>query len=291
MSGIIWQIITIGVIVLFVIFILYRIINLSRLPVHLRWELAPIPGEKGKGKYGGSFLEEQEWWDKKRNKDQIAPILYMAEEILLMRGVWKHNKSLWPLTTALHLGIYLIVGLLIFSIVNAILIGTSVPSNVLNVFLIIATVFAFAGYVLGIIGSIGLVVKRCVDSNLKPFTTLTRYLNLVFLAAVFISGFCALLILWPNDFAYQLGLFLQKTFTFDVSVAVPVSLSAHIIISLLFFLYLPLTDMTHFFTKYFLYEEVRWNDKTLDKKMEQELSSLISQRSDWTAEHTRPGNQ
>jgi nitrate reductase gamma subunit len=285
MSGIIWPIITFCVIGIFIIVILYRIAKLKSLPSHLRWELAPIPGEKGKGKYGGSYLEEYEWWEKKRNMDRISPVLYMLEEILFMKGVFKNNKSLWPLTTALHLGVYLAAGLLLFSIINAILIGTGVPQNILNVFLIIATVFAFAAYILGIIGSIGLIIKRIVDSNLKPFTTLSRYFNLVFLAAVFISGFCSLLIL--PDFSYQLGLYLQKTFTLDMSLLVPVSLSVHIIISLLFFLYLPTTDMAHFFAKYFLYEEVRWNDKPIDKNMELELNSLLTQQSEWSAEHTK----
>lgn len=285
MSGVIWPIITFCVIGLFIIIILYRIAKLKSLPSHLRWELAPIPGEKGKGKYGGSYLEEYEWWDKKRNVDRISPVLYMLEEILFMKGVLKNNRSLWPLTTSLHLGVYLAAGLLVFSIVNAILIGTGVPQNILNVFLIIATVFAFAAYILGIIGSLGLIIKRIVDSNLKPFTTLSRYFNLIFLAAVFISGLCSLLIL--PDFSYQLGVYLQKTFTLDMSLLVPVSLSVHIIISLLFFLYLPTTDMAHFFAKYFLYEEVRWNDKPINENMELELNSLLTQQSDWSAEHTK----
>jgi nitrate reductase gamma subunit len=285
MSGIIWPIITFCIIGLFIIIIVYRIISLNRLPAHLRWELAPIPGEKGKAKYGGSYLEEYEWWKKARQIDRIAPILYMAAEILFMKGVLKHNRSLWPLTTAMHLGIYLIVGLLVFSIVNAILIGLQVSSAVINVFLIIATVFAFAGYILGIIGSISLIIKRIIDSNLQPFTTVSRYLNLVFLAAVFISGLCSLLIL--PDFSYQLGIFLQKTFTLDTSLVVPVSLSIHIIISLLFFLYLPATDMAHFFAKYFLYEEVRWNDTPLNKQTEKEVNSLLAQHSDWSAEHAQ----
>jgi nitrate reductase gamma subunit len=285
MSGVIWPVITFCVIGFFIIILLYRIAKLKRLPSHLRWELAPIPGEKGKGKYGGSYLEEYEWWDKKRNMDRISPVLYMLEEILFMKGVLKNNKSLWPLTTALHLGVYLAAGLLVFSIVNAILIGTGVPQNVLNVFLIIATVFAFASYILGIIGSLGMLIKRIVDSNLKPFTTLSRYFNLIFLAVVFISGLCSLLLL--PDFSYQLGVYLQKTFTLDISLLVPVSLSVHIIISLLFFLYLPTTDMAHFFAKYFLYEEVRWNDKPIDENMESELNSLLTQQSEWSAEHTK----
>ena len=42
--------------------VLFRTARIARAPVHLRWELAPIPHEKGKGQYGGSYFEEFEWW-------------------------------------------------------------------------------------------------------------------------------------------------------------------------------------------------------------------------------------
>ena len=112
MSGIVWHIFTFGAIGIFLIVITYRTLAIIRLPVHLRWELAPIPHEKGKGRYGGSYLEEYEWWNKPQHRSRIAPIIYMAKEIFLLRGVWKHNRALWPFTFSLHMGIYLIVGML-----------------------------------------------------------------------------------------------------------------------------------------------------------------------------------
>jgi len=57
MSGIVWHIFAFGAIRIFLIVITYRTLAIIRLPVHLRWELAPIPHEKGKSRYGGSYLE------------------------------------------------------------------------------------------------------------------------------------------------------------------------------------------------------------------------------------------
>ena len=34
--------------------------------MHVRWELYPVPHEAQKAHYGGSYLEESEWWKKPR---------------------------------------------------------------------------------------------------------------------------------------------------------------------------------------------------------------------------------
>ncbi len=34
------------------------------MPIHLRWELYPVPHEAGKAEYGGGYLEETSWWSK-----------------------------------------------------------------------------------------------------------------------------------------------------------------------------------------------------------------------------------
>jgi nitrate reductase gamma subunit len=285
MSGIFGHILVFGVIGIFLIVVIYRTLAIARLPVHLRWELAPIPHEKGKGRYGGSYLEEYEWWNKPQHRSRIAPIIYMAKEIFLLRGVWEHNRALWPLSFAFHMGIYLIVVMLFLSLLNAVFIIAGVPLYVLNVFLGIASVFALAGYLLGSLGAIGLILKRAFDSNLRPFNTITKYFNLVFLGAVFISGACA----WFSspDFASEMGLFIKGLITLDAGVTLNLSLSLHVVISLLFVLYLPWTDMIHFIAKYFTYHEIRWDDAPQDEKMERELRSLLAQPVSWSATHVK----
>jgi len=285
MSGIVWHILVFGVIGIFLIVVTYRTLAIIRLPVHLRWELAPIPHEKGKGQYGGSYLEEYEWWKKPRRRSRIAPIIYMAKEIFLLRGVWEHNRALWPLTFAFHAGIYLIAGMLFLSVINAVFIIAEVPSYVLNVSLGIASVFALGGYLLGSLGAIGLILKRALDSNLRPFNTITKYFNLVLLGAVFISGAYA----WFSspDFASEMSLFIKGLITLDTGVTLTFSLSLNVVISLLFILYLPWTDMIHFIAKYFTYHEIRWNDVPQDEKMERELRGLLAQPVSWSAAHVK----
>ena len=283
MSGIVWHILAFGVIGIFLIVIIYRTLAITRLPVHLRWELAPIPHEKGKGRYGGSYLEEYEWWNKPQHRSHIAPIGYMMIEIFLLRGIWRHNRSLWPLSFAFHMGIYLIVLMLLLNLINAVFIIAGEPSYVLNVSLGVASGFALAGYLLGSLGAIGLILKRALDSNLRPFNTITKYFNLVFLGAVFISGACA----WFSspDFGSEMSLFIKGLITLDAGVALTLPLSLHVIISLLFVLYLPWTDMIHFIAKYFTYHEIRWNDAPQDEKMKRELRGLLAQPVSWSAAH------
>jgi len=285
MSGIFWHISVFGVLAVFLIVTIYRAWSLARLPVHLRWELAPIPHEKGKGKYGGSYLEEYEWWKKRQQKSFFAPLRYMAVEILLLRGVWKHNRQLWPLTFAFHGGIYLVFAMLLLSILNAIFIITGVSASVLDVFLAITSVVALAGYLLGGLGAISLILKRALDADLRSFNSVSKYFNLVFLGAVFVSGVYSWFAL--PDFALSMSQFIQGLVTLDTGLIVAFPLSLHVILASLFFLYLPWTDMIHFVAKYFTYHEIKWNDAPKDAKMERELEGLLAQPVSWSAEHIK----
>ena len=285
MSGIVWHIFAFGVIFIFLVVAAYRTLAIIRLPTHLRWELAPIPHGKGRGRYGGSYLEEYEWWNKRQHRSLVAILVYMAVEIFLLRAIWKHNRGLWPLTFAFHLGIYLIIGMFFFSLVNAVLIVTGVSSSVLNVFQTIVSVLTVAGCLLGSLGAIGLILKRALDSNLRPFSSIAKYFNLVFLGAIFISGAYA----WFNvgDFGSEMSLFIEGLITLDTGLTLTLPLSLYIILSLLFILYLPWTDMIHFIAKYFTYHEVRWDDKPQDEKMKRELRGLMSQPVSWSAAHVK----
>ncbi len=285
MSGIFWHISVFGVLAVFLIGTIYRAWYLARLPVHLRWELAPIPHEKGKMAYGGSYLEDYEWWKKKRPRSRLDPIIYMVVEIFLLRAIWKHNLKLWPLTFAFHTGIYLVFAMLLLSILNAIFIITEVPTAVLDVFLVITSVVALAGYLLGGLGAISLILKRLLDADLRAFNSTSKYFNLAFLAAVFISGAYS----WfaTPDFALTLSQFIKGLVTLDTGVSVSFPLSLHVILASLFFLYLPFTDMIHFVAKYFTYHEIKWNDSPKDARMEKELKELLAQPVSWSAEHIK----
>ncbi len=287
MTGIFWSAFILSVIFIFVVIAVYRILTIIRLPVHLRWELAPIPHEKAKGGYGGSYLEEYEWWRKPRRRSHIPSIIYMLQEIFLMRGIWKNNRSLWSFSLLLHTGIYLFVITLLLYIINAIFIVTGVPDSILNVFQKITSVAALAGYIAGGLGAISLILKHRLDSNYRPFTTFSMYFRLTFLGAVFISGIWA----WATSvaFASETSQFVKNLITLNSGITAAPPLAAHIIISLLFIIYLPFTDMLHFITKYFTYHAVRWNDELINERMDEKLRELMTQPIDWSAPHAGSG--
>jgi hypothetical protein len=81
--------------------------------------------------------------------------------------------------------------------------------------------------------------------------------------------------------------FIKSLFTLDTGITAAFPLALHIIISLLFIVYLPLTDMAHFITKYFTYHTVRWNDEPLDDKMDEKLRGLNTQPVGWSATHVK----
>jgi len=83
-------------VVIFAAVVIYRIIKITSTPVHLRWELYPVPHETGKkAKYGGSYLEELDWWTKPLHGSKLGQLSVMIPEILFLKGVWESNRGLW----------------------------------------------------------------------------------------------------------------------------------------------------------------------------------------------------
>jgi nitrate reductase gamma subunit len=283
MPGIFWLLYGWGSAAVFVLAVLYRTAAIARLPVHLRWELAPIPHEKGKGKYGGSYLENYEWWKERRDPSWTAPVTYMAKEILFMRGVWRHNRSLWPFSFALHMGIYLLIGGLFLNVVSLAPVAAHHGGSFTGVCLKIASAFSYCACALGTAGTSGLLLKRLLDPNLAWSNSLGTFLNLLFLEAVFVSGGYA----WFSSTGTmaQTNLFIKGLLSFDRSITPPPSLGAHAILFLSFCMYLPFSGMLHFVAKYFMYHSVRWNDRPGNMHMERKLGDLLSQSVTWGAEH------
>jgi nitrate reductase gamma subunit len=287
MTGIVWLIVTFCVITIFLILMMYRIVYYSRQRVHLRWELAPVPRDKGKTRYGGSYLEDYEWWRKPRRQTRIAPVIFMVQEIFTLKSVWGNNRSLWPFSMSLHFGIYFIILALIFYFIIALLMIMEISASALDVFYGITTVVVTAGCILGIIGSLGLVLKRSFDTNLRNFSSFSSYFRLILLLAVFTSGGVSMLL--PGDYALEMSLYTRGIITLDKNISVSIASSVHILISFLFIIYLPFTNMVHFITKHFTYYGVRWNDTSLDDGLAEKLNGLIAQKANWSAGHTKAG--
>jgi nitrate reductase gamma subunit len=272
---------------IFLVAFVLRSIRLARLPVHLRWELAPVPHEKGKGHYGGSYLEEPEWWTKPLEKDHVSEAIYMFKEIVFLKALWEHKRSMWYFSFPFHFGLYLLIGaggLLAVGTVASLL-GAPVPQwGALNTGL---TLLAGIGHLLGALGALGLLVVRATERGLRNSTSPLSFLNLLLLLAMFVTG--GLAVLGDEGFAGQVLAFSGALFTADSSVQLSSILTAHFLLAFGFLAYLPFTQMMHFVAKYFTYHEVRWDDEPLvaGGKLEKELTKLLNQPVTWAGPHVR----
>ena len=272
---------------IFVVVFAVRTLKMARLPVHLRWELAPVPHEKGKGRYGGSYLEEYEWWTKPREKSLVSELVYMFLEIVFLKALWEHRRQLWWFSFPLHFGLYLLIVTLALVILASLagLVGLTIAGWA--PLKIVVSTLAIVGYIMGAVGTLGLLLNRLFASRMKGFTSTAALFNLVLLLAVFISGINAHL--GSDVYAVDIVTFATAVFTADADMAsaVPGLMVVHVLFTLLFMAYLPFSQMMHFVAKYFTYHEVRWNDEPLTPggRMEKEVLELLSQPVTWSAAH------
>ena len=67
-------------IIFFLIAVVARFFFWSKMPMHLRWELYPVAHEGGgRAAYGGSYLEESDWWKKKREVSLFGELKVMSQ--------------------------------------------------------------------------------------------------------------------------------------------------------------------------------------------------------------------
>lgn len=271
----------------FIVAIVARAVRIAKTPVHLRWELYPVPHEGGRAKHGGSRLEEVDWWTKTLKPDHMRELMVMIPEILLLKGVWDHNRPLWFGSWTLHFGLYLLIGFLGLEAIAALFMINGVAFDA-DIPLLIATLIsmiAWAGAIIGAIGTIVMFSKRAFDKKFKMYNTGSHFFNIIHIGVINFS-----LIVWlvtdKSFIANHMSLF-GSLFTLSAPPALGIAAWVHIIASLLFFIYLPFTHMTHFFTKYFTYHDVRWEDEPNKpgSKLEKKVVEAVSQPVTWAAPH------
>lgn len=271
----------------FVVAFVTRSVKLARLPIHLRWELAPIPHEKGKGSYGGSYLEESEWWTKKREKDLFAELSYMGQEILFLKALFEHKRRLWWFSFPFHVGLYFLTGAAVLLVLGGIGQALGIPGPGLGILSQGLPLLAGVGYGLGLLGAVGLFITRLTDQGMRNSTSFLTYFNVILLGGMFGTGLASVLTV-PN-FVGQVVYFGEGLLTADVAAPISGVLAAHVVLALVFLAYLPFTQMMHFVAKYFTYHDVRWEDTPLERgsKMEKELVELLGQSPTWAGPHVR----
>jgi len=294
MGSVFWlQIVSYAAFLFFVVMCYAKVLRYARMPVHLRWELYPIAHEKGR-EYGGSYFEELDWWTKRRQKSLTGELSYMAQEGLTFQQCYRRNRGLWYFTYPLHIGLLLLVIFLLLLLAGALteIAGMPVapPASVWGGLLYYLTPIAgAAGLILGIIGSIGLLIRRSTNKNLKFYSTPVDYLNLSFLLVVFLAGIAAWVSLDPTFSIIRS--YVHSLLTFNSLSNLSPVITASIILFSLFLIYMPFSQMMHGFAKYFTYHRVRWDDEPsrINSTGESKLAELLNQPVGWSAAHIQAG--
>jgi len=252
-------------------------------PIHVRWELYPVAHEGKRAAYGGGYLEEVDWWQKPREKSLIGELKVMIPEIFFLKAVWEHNRSLWFMTYPFHLGLYLVVCLLGLLIIGAVarLAGASLPPVIGT----LTTIIGPVGYVLVIIGALGLIAKRLTDPGLKGYSSVAHFFNLV----LFIITMLVALLAWKNaDPTFAMAqTFLANLIYFRWEATGSALFNVQVLLGVLTLAYIPLTHMSHFFMKYFLYHDIRWGDtpNINTPKTDAQIGVVLSYPVSWSASH------
>lgn len=276
----------------FIIACIARFMMWSKMPMHIRWELYPVAHEGGgKAAYGGSYLEDTEWWKGKREVSLFGELKVMVPEILFLVALREHNKRLWTRSFPFHFGLYLVGGATALLIFGGLVVGyapESVAAPVAKIIGLVVPVIGGAGLVLGIIGAIGLFMRRR-GRELRDYTAPADLFNLLF----FIVAFGVALVTFvgfDRDFSL-VGTFVFNLVTFNLapvgSGAAGSLLTLSVVLLALLVAYIPTTHMSHFIGKYFAYHAIRWSDEPNlpGGKQEKQIEELLSRPVTWSAPH------
>ncbi|NWF53352.1 MAG: respiratory nitrate reductase subunit gamma [Syntrophaceae bacterium] len=273
-----------------------RIYRQMKLPIHVRWELYPVKHEAGeKARYGGSYMEEPNWWEREKKSSLLNEIRYMVPEILFLRGLKKENPRLWNLSFPFHFGLYLILGTLGLLALGAIfmILGFSIsPGRGFwgSLIYYLTILLGFLGLTLGTAGTAALFRRRLRDPDLRNYSAFSDYLNLAF---IFLFFHISLLAWLFHDHTFDgARAYIYSLLTFG---EVPAGVtgkrtllgSLSVVFSSLLIAYIPLTHMSHMFMKYFLYHAVKWEDRpnVTGSRIEAAVLENLGYKPTWAAPH------
>jgi nitrate reductase gamma subunit len=285
-------------IIFFLIANLVKFFTYQKMPVHLRWELYPVPHENpARAVYGGSRVEETMWWMQPYKKNKIGAFKYFALEVVLLKAVWEHNRKIWIWSYLMHTGLYAAICSTVLLCMGSLLdfagllvIAQSGASfggffyDLLDALLLYAACAVFAG-------SVGLFTMRMRDESFREMSNRENWINLVFLAVI--SGLLSFNALANETTSIHLLVTTQALFTFSAAPQLPVTLLSAVILGVLFLFYFPFTSMTHLYTKWFTYHSVRWDDAAASETPgdNKQLTDAMNYGVDWAGVHITPAGK
>jgi nitrate reductase gamma subunit len=264
----------------FVICCVWRALKYARAPVHLRWDLYPVAHEPGRA-HGGSYLEKKDWWDYPREKSHLGEVAAIASEVFWLKGVWENNRKLWWGSMPFHWGLYVLV----FVTVGLVVVGLGyAPAPLLDLLRLLGLV----GGALTAVGALVLWVIRSTDRMFRDYTTPFDRLNLLLLAAI--GGLSTAVAATPAGMG-QAGAAVGQIVRLRAPELTPL-LGIQMAAAALFLLYMPFTRMVHFFSKYFTYHQVRWDDRPVKEgsRLDHQLNEARNFGVSWSAAHVGSGS-
>jgi nitrate reductase gamma subunit len=282
----------------FIAAVVFKVHKQLRLSFHLRWELYPVRHETGKkAEYGGSYMEETDWWKKKRKRSLVNELSFMIPEIFLLRGLRVENARLWNVSFPFHLGLYLMGATLILLLLGAggLLFGSEIAPGrgMPAAFFYYAPILTCgAGLFSGVAGSASLSSRRLKDPGLRTYSSFSDYFNLVLFFLFFHISLLAWLFYDPalhHARAYVYGLLTFGSLPQGYTPAHSLLTAAAVIFASFILAYIPFTHMSHMFMKYFLYHKMRWDDapNVRGGSMETEILASLGLKPTWSARHIK----
>lgn len=288
------QIITYAFGLIFLIGFLSKTLHYARMPIHLRWELYPLAGERRRP-WGGSYLEEPEWWaiPDRANRSLAGELAFTAQEVLFFRGYFEHNRSLWRIIYPFHMAIFCFVLFFLLLVVGAIGLSAEIAiggrgAGTGGQLIYYATLASgIAALTVGTIGNAALFLYKIMDGRRRMYARRIELLNILLALAVFATGLCAWAIADPT-FA-DAREFVRSLFTFGETPRMEAISLAHVLLLGIFLAYLPFTNMMHAFAKFFTYHRVRWDaaPQLRGSRLERSIETLIRQPVTWSAPHVQ----
>ena len=250
----------------------------SKWSTHSRFDLYPVPKEKGRGEYGGSFYEEDEWWTKERKVDHAAEMIDVMKEMIFIRKLFISQRNLWIPSFLFHGGIYVLMAWSICLFIPAFW-----PLGwVVSVMSFVGSV----GFAMATVGAAWLLILRLTREDLRVFTTPQDYFNLVLILVVLGTGiYC-----WTAG-GYNVFEVARQCWTFSLVKTTPI-LVFHLIALSALMIYIPVSKMGHYAGKFFCFRSVFWDNNPntagsdTEKKMKAAGATPVTTK--WSAPHAQP---
>ncbi len=265
-----------------------RILGYLKKPQHLRWELYPVAHESPERvAYGGSYLEDVDWWKQKPHASFLGTMKGFLAEALFLKATWEHNPALWVRTYPFHVGLYLLIGALGLTVVSAV--GMMLEFWRLVAFCTFVTSLCnVIGFGAVFFGAAGLVQRRLCDKGLRKYTSAEHFFNLTLFGGWALLGLVLCLVYSAWDFALLGNAFVYGMLTFTAAPTPPFYV-VYLLLGFFMFFWVPYSFLGHMFMKYFTWHDIRWGDEPAagNPAVQNRLVNNLNFPVSWRAPHVQ----